>query len=55
MQTRGITFGDNVTHFCDSFQFCRMLRTVEHLFLLVSSIFLCMAQGEYFGFATCAH
>ena len=36
VQTRGLTFGDNVTHFFDSFQCRRMLRTVEHLFLLVS-------------------
>ena len=54
VQTSGFTFGDNVTHFCDSFQCSRMLRTVEHLFLLVSSIF-CMAQGGYFHFVTCAH
>ena len=38
VQTRGFTFGDNVTHFCDSFQCGRMLRTVAQLFLLVSSI-----------------
>ena len=25
VQTRGFTFGDNVTHFCYSFQCCRML------------------------------
>ena len=37
--TSGFTFGDNVTHFCDSFQCSRMLRTVEHLFLLASSNF----------------
>ena len=55
VQTRGFTFGDNVTHFCGSFQCCRMLRTVEHLFLLVSSIFLCMDHGGYFDFVTCAH
>ena len=39
MQTRGFTFGDNVAHLCDSIQCSHMLRTVEHLFLLVSSIF----------------
>ena len=40
VQTGGVTFGDTVTHFCDSFQCSLMLRNVEHLFLLVSSIFL---------------
>ena len=39
LQTSGFTFGDNVTNFCDSFHSSCMLRTVEHLFLLVSSIF----------------
>ena len=47
VQTSGFTFGDNVTLFCDSFQCGRMLRTVEHVFLLVSSTFF-MAQGGYF-------
>ena len=40
--------------FCDIFQCSRMLRTVEHFFLLVSSIFS-MAQGGYVDFVTCAH
>ena len=38
VKTRGFTYGDNVTHFCDSFQCGRMQRTVAHSFFLVSSI-----------------
>ena len=53
-RTRGFTFGDTVTHFCNSFQCSRMLRAVEHMFLLVSSFF-CITQGAYFDFVTCAH
>ena len=40
VQTSRCTLGDNVTHCCNCFQCSRMLRTVQHLFLLVSSIFL---------------
>ena len=54
--TSGFTFGDNVTHFCDSFQCSRMLRTVEHLSLLVSSnLFLHGSGRVHVDFVTCAH
>ena len=45
VQTSGFTFGDNVTHFCDSFRCSRMPRTVEHLFRLVSSFFFWLREG----------
>ena len=38
------------THFCDNFQCSRMLRTAEHLFLLASTFFFCMARGEFLDF-----